>query len=166
MELRAAARRIQKGHDRQSSLGAHGYGATPTILKNLPLQYSYLASVPLLVVFSISMTTIKVREGTYQKPHCVFCPRVLTLSLCTSRLACALRNIRYANCVQSMTKLIDTPYSVAHAGAVVLSKLQGFSLSTLPCLRNKLGSRTVSFTSRVSRSPDDRQADGSNATGE
>jgi hypothetical protein len=32
-------------------------------------QYSYLASVPLLVVFSTSMTAIKVREGVSQKPH-------------------------------------------------------------------------------------------------
>ena len=31
-------------------------------------QYSYLASVPLLVVFSTSMTAIKVREGTLRNP--------------------------------------------------------------------------------------------------
>ena len=37
--------------------------------KSPALQYSYLASVPLLVVFSTSMTAIKVREGVPQKPH-------------------------------------------------------------------------------------------------
>ena len=80
MELGAATGRIQEGHDRQFlSAVMDMSGATPMRLNLLfSKQYSYLASVPLLVVFSTSMTTIKVREGVSRKPLRILRPQPFT----------------------------------------------------------------------------------------
>lgn len=64
--FRTAARSVQARHDRTCNVFSPHHHR-PSILTN-GIKYSYLAAVPLFVVYSVAMTVIKFKEGFLLTP--------------------------------------------------------------------------------------------------
>lgn len=85
---RSSTRRVQAHYDRMSSFQPYVF-LIAFITVALASQYSYLASVPLLVVYSVATTVIKFQEGK-RKPHC---PVTLTLTDLQGSSCCPITRV-------------------------------------------------------------------------